>query len=394
MSSTETIQQRYYELDWLRVIAIIILLFYHVGMIFVSWDWHIKNDQTSESLENVMIWFHLWRMPLLLFISGAGTRFALGCKTPRQYLKERGKRLLIPLIFGILVIVPPQIYFEKIELYHSFWAFYPTIFEFVPYPKGNFSWHHLWFILYLFVFSSISLPLFLTLRKSNASSFFNLCASIFTKKGGLLLPLIPIAICYLLLKPIFPEETHALINDWTFFVFYLFFFLFGYLLYGDQRLWQAIKEQRHFNIIVAIACTVSFYLSDWTVAEQQVYLMALLRTLKVAVSWTWVISIVGYGRQYLCFNHPLLKYSNEAIYPFYILHQTVIVVVGYYVIKWASNPWVKYAVVATLSFIISVGIYELLVKQFNVTRFLFGLKLIRAQIHQQPDTTLLVRENR
>src|SRR5688500_16034020 len=147
MKSTD----RRHDLDWLRLIAIIILLFFHTGMLFNPWEWHIKNQETSIGFTYWMAWLHYWRMPLLLFISGAGTYLALRKRTPSEYAGERFRKLIIPLTFGMFVIVPPQIYFEHVGEYSDYGSFYKTVFDFVPYPAGNFSWHHLWFIAYLFV---------------------------------------------------------------------------------------------------------------------------------------------------------------------------------------------------------------------------------------------------
>ncbi|HEY5825639.1 MAG TPA: acyltransferase family protein, partial [Cyclobacteriaceae bacterium] len=102
---------RRHDLDWLRLIAITILLFFHTGMWFNSWGWHVKNSETSISFNYWMVWLHFWRMPLLLFISGAGTYMALGKRTPKQFVGERFTRLFIPLIFGMFIVVPPQIYY-------------------------------------------------------------------------------------------------------------------------------------------------------------------------------------------------------------------------------------------------------------------------------------------
>jgi surface polysaccharide O-acyltransferase-like enzyme len=150
--SGNSVLTRRHDLDWLRLIAILILLFFHTGMWFNTWGWHVKNSETSVAFNYWMVWLHYWRMPLLLFISGAGTYMALGKRTPGQFLKERRNRLLVPLVFGMFVVVPPQIYYEHILDYNSYWEFYKTVFQFVPYPRGSFSWHHLWFILYLFLF--------------------------------------------------------------------------------------------------------------------------------------------------------------------------------------------------------------------------------------------------
>ena len=140
--------ERRYDLDWLRVMAFALLMLFHTGMMFSSWDWHIKNLETSESFDLVMQFVHQWRMPLLFFISGSAIWFAMDRYSTWRYLLERQKRLLLPLFFGIVVVIPPQIYFERLyhhQQYDSFWDFYRTVFTTGSYPQGNLSWHHLWY---------------------------------------------------------------------------------------------------------------------------------------------------------------------------------------------------------------------------------------------------------
>src|SRR5262249_20191626 len=155
------------------------------------------------------------------FISGAGTYLALGKRTPGQFAGERFKRLFIPLVFGMLVIVPPQIYFERINLFNGYFDFYKTVFQFRPYPAGNLSWHHLWFILYLFLFSLIALPLLKYIRSERSQKFRNAVYKICSKPVGLLLiPSAVMLVTQVILRPYFPEETHALADDWAYFTYY------------------------------------------------------------------------------------------------------------------------------------------------------------------------------
>ena len=153
-------QQRKYYLDWLRVIAFYILIFYHVGMIFVPWDFHIKNNITLEWFETWMAFLSQWRLPLLFLISGMVIYYSLGKRSWKGIIAERSNRLLIPLIFGMFVIIPPQIYYERISdgvHFANYWGFLKTVFDLVPYPKevlaGIISG-------ILFIFSSIQLQLY------------------------------------------------------------------------------------------------------------------------------------------------------------------------------------------------------------------------------------------
>jgi hypothetical protein len=153
-------------------------------------------------------------MPLLLFISGAGTYMALGKRTPGQFRLERFKRLFVPLIFGMLVIVPPQIYYERIGQYANYWEFYKTVFSFIPYPKGSLSWHRLWFILYVFIYSLIAIPLLKFLRSPNSEKLRTKTLQLLGSPAGLLfIPSVFILLTQIFLRPHFPEETHDLMKE-------------------------------------------------------------------------------------------------------------------------------------------------------------------------------------
>lgn len=146
---------RRYDLDWLRVIVFVLLIFYHVGMFFVApdWGWHIKNNITYEWIKYPMLFLNQWRLPILFIISGMGTSYALSRRTAWEFAAERTKKLLLPLIFGMLVIVPPQVYVEKISkgsIQGSYFEFWPSQAFIGEYPVGNLSWHHLWRIYYCF----------------------------------------------------------------------------------------------------------------------------------------------------------------------------------------------------------------------------------------------------
>lgn len=369
------------DLDWLRLIAILILLLYHTGMWFNTWDWHVKNSETSTSFNYWMVWLHYWRMPLLLFISGAGTYMALGKRTPGQFAGERFKRLFIPVLFGMLVIVPPQIYYEHIGSYDNYWDFYRTVFELVPYPQGSFSWHHLWFVVYLLIYSLLLLPFLIYLRSPRSQGFLDKASRSMSSAGGMLfIPILVLFVTQVLLRPYFPEEKHDL-TDVAFFVFYMCFFMFGMIFYADQRLWNAAGSNRKKLLTASILILVVFYFfylnqrgdlqTPWN--EQAAELAFDISA--IFLSWSVLITVIGFGQHYLNKAHPILHYVNEGLYPFYILHQTVIISIGYYVCRLDWSIAAKYWTIAGLTLISCIGLYMLIIRPFNLMRVLFGLKV-------------------
>ncbi|HEX6892562.1 MAG TPA: acyltransferase family protein [Chryseolinea sp.] len=373
---------RRHDLDWLRLIAIIILLFYHTGMLFNPWGWHVKNDETSESFRYWMVFLHYWRMPLLLFISGAGTYMALGKRTPAEYAGERFKRLFIPLVFGMFVIVPPQIYYEHISNYASYLDFYKTVFDFIPYPKGSFSWHHLWFVAYLLLFSLIAIPLLIFLRSPRSDRFKGQLSNILSRPAGvLLIPTLGILITQIILRPYFPEETHALLDDWAFFVFYFCFFVFGSICYSSRQIWESLGNNRKHLIAAAVFVLVPFYafylhllnLIDLPWTDQQVEIS--FDVTAVFVSWFWVITVIAFGQHYLNRAQAWLNRVNEGLYPFYILHQTAIITIGYYVCQLEWSIAAKFWTVSILTIVSCTVFYLVLIRPFNLMRILFGVKL-------------------
>jgi glucan biosynthesis protein C len=373
---------RRHDLDWLRLIAIMILLFFHTGMWFNTWGWHVKNNETTVSFQYWMIWSHNFRMQLLLFISGAGTYMALGKRTSGQFAIERFRRLFIPLIFGMLVVVPPQIYYERINQFNGYWDFYKTVFQFKPYPEGgSLSWHHLWFILYLFMYSLIALPFLKFVRSSKSESFRNSAFKILSSPAGLLFfPSILILITQIVLRPYFPEETHSLTNDWAYFTYYFLFFVMGIVCYSNSRLWEVIGSNRNYLLMALLVALIPFYACyfhfrglitlPWSMNTVEI----IFDVASIFVSWFTVITIIAYGQHYLNKPHKWLSVANEGLYPFYILHQTVIIVIGYYIVQLPWGIASKYWAISFLTLFSCVGFYLLLIRPFNVTRFLFGMK--------------------
>jgi hypothetical protein len=307
---------------------------------------------------------------------------ALGKRSPKKFAGERFKRLFIPLVFGMFVVVPPQIYFEHIKEYSNYWDFYKTVFNFVPYPQGSFSWHHLWFILYLFLYSLVAIPLLNFVRADKSLTFRNTVSKYLTHPMGILLiPSLLILLTQILLRPYFPEETHDLITDWAFFTFYFMFFLMGIICYSIPDLWKAIGDNRNSLLTALLVSLIPFYTCYFHYREL-IVLPWDERTIEIIfdvtalfVSWFTVITIIAFGQHYLNKPHPWLSKINEGLYPFYILHQTVIIAIGYYICQLDWSITAKYWMISLLTAIFCVSVYLTLIRTNKLMRFLFGLKM-------------------
>jgi len=358
--------ERYDFLDWLRVIAIFVLLFYHTGMIFVGWGWHVMNEQRIEALVGPMSISHRLRMPLLFVIAGAGMWFALQRRSGVQLFRERTVRLLLPLVIGMFVIVPPQVFYER--LFQDRWQggflqfLWERTLQFRSYPEGDFSWHHLWFIAYLYVYVPLLLPLMIwwrrRARKLQAGAWIYALA-------------LPLMINEAVLKPLFPE-THNLVRDWYIFNHYLLLTGYGYLLASTPGVWQWFGTRRHQFAIGGVSVYV---VATWLFAQDVIHRDTPADAFVANVfTWLWLMAFLGYGYSHLSFCNPLLRWARDASYPIYILHQTLIVAIGYYVVQTSWSPWAKYwaVLIATL---VSCGLlYEFIVRRFGFTRFVFGMK--------------------
>ncbi len=382
-------------LDWLRMFAILGVLLFHSAMPFAAEEeWHIKDKENSYLFTEFNFFLSRFRMPLLFFISGAVSYFILQKKTGFAFIRMRFHRLIIPLLFGMLLIVPPQIYMERLTqgFKGTYFDFYPRIFDGEPYPIGNTSWHHLWFILYLFIYNLIAAPLFSWIVSDKGKAWLHRCKWIANGKWIYIL-IIPAVIAYTSLAVQFPQ-TNDLINDWSRHPYWFLFLIIGFFCIAYQPIADSLERNRKFSLLLAfitIICINYFrwnakepwdVLSDWQ-SNWRTYAYLSLFPL---TAWLWVFALIGYGKKYINRKHPILNYVNEAVYPFYILHQTVIVILAYYVVQVSDSILSKYLFIMLMTFVISILIYHLLIRPSNIMRYLFGMSRKKATNYNKVKT--------
>ncbi len=371
---------RRYDLDWLRVIVFGLLIFYHVGMFFVPWGWHIKNNTIYNWLTWPMLFLNQWRLPILFVISGMGTYYALGKRSLLQFNWERFKRLGIPLIFGMLFIVPPQIYFERLasgQFTGSYFEYFTTVAFQGVYPEGNISWHHLWFLPYLLIFSWALSLIFLRIRK-RPGKFVQWTKRFVIKPLGLYWFILPLYLWEALVEPFF-DITHDLIHDWFAIINYSTLFFFGFVLISlGDTFWKSVENIKKKALLIGLTCFVGLIIC-WHFEDG--YTRHFTEALfKVANLWSWILVLFAYAAQYLNRPSKTLAYANRAVYPFYILHQTVTITIAYYLmdLDWDFFPKTTILVVGTFG--ISWLIYDLIILRIPLLHPLFGLKPKRKEI--------------
>jgi len=371
-------RSREFGLDWLRVGAFAILIAYHTGMYFVPWPWFVKNPRSSEALSWAMSFFAVWRLPLLFFISGAGTWFNLGRRGPGAFVGERATRLLVPLLFGMLVVCPPQTYVERLAAglhYRSYLDFWETLFSFVPYPRGNLTWIHLWFLPYLFTFSVLALPLLGFLRGARGRALVERLATFCERPGRIYLFALPNVAATLALAPFWPR-TDNLVADWAHFVNSFLAFLYGFLICSSERFLRLVQRKRKEFAWAAFAAALTFYAllaTDRLHPLPPAARFAAGTVIECALALAMILALVAFAREKLDRDGPGLRRANVAVYPWYVIHQTITVLLGWYWRGWDLPLGIKYALLLTGTLLGTWLAYEI-IRRTRVTRVLFGMR--------------------
>jgi len=378
--------QRRHDLDWVRIFAFGLLVLYHVGMYYVGWDWHIKSPHAGPALEPLMLLSSPWRLSLLFLVSGAATAFLLA-RRPAGFLGSRTLRLLLPLIFGMYVIVPPQAYYEVVEkLPGGYHAGYLVFYKLYLTGYGGFcrgddclalpTWNHLWFVAYLWVYTMLLWALVRSFPRT-VDKATALAARVLAGPWALLLPIALLAAVRLALVGRF-ESTHALVDDWYNHAQYGIVFALGFLLARADGFWRSLQRLRWVSLATALAgyafIVWYFYASGYGDATPPPDALRMLqRTVWAIDQWCSIAAILGFAYRFRESDSRALRYLVPAVFPVYILHQTVIILIAWQLRPFGIAPGPEGALLVVATFAVCFGAYEI-IRRVRWLRPLFGLK--------------------
>ncbi len=355
------------DVDWLRIGATFLLFPFHSARACDGGAWHVKSPERSEVFD-VFVWLiHQFHMPLFFVLAGWSLERALATRTPGAVRRERYRRLLLPFLAGVALLSPPQAYVEAItqrgftgsigEFLGCFWT-----------SLRCFSWHHLWFLLYLLVFTLLYLPLLVRLERRT----FTLGEP---SPRDVFLAIIPFAGVEVALRWRWPGYQN-LYDDWANFAFYSLFFVAGFLL-GKLPAFEAMvhRERRRWAIgfgltIVAMLPLLALHRAGPLTGAAYV----LYSVLRAVAGVLGVAAILGYGTALANVGSRWFVYLREAALPLYILHQAVIVVLGYWVVTWALPIGMRWLALLVASLAMTMAVFHLVVRPVRPLRIAFGMR--------------------
>ncbi|CAN5361723.1 acyltransferase family protein [soil metagenome] len=377
-TANTTAPHRLYFLDWLRIIAFGLLVLYHVGMYYVRWEFHVKSPFAGPGLEPWMMLSSPWRLCLLFIVSGAATSFMLARGASGALLRSRTRRLLLPLACGMVLIVPPQSYFEVVQKYAyagsylDFLGLYFTGYKGFCASAGHClilpTWNHLWFLPYLWVYT-LMLWLVLKLRPNALDALARFAARALQGAWLMLLPIAVIIAVRLVLYARFPT-THAFFGDWFAHAMYAGMFVTGAVFARLAGIWTRLADWRWPALLVAFACWVVGWVLMASLGAQFPGPARLL--MYASFQWAALVAAIGFARHHLNADHRWRQQLTEAVFPVYIFHQTWIILLSQALLPLRWPPLFEGLVLIAATFVLSWASYEL-VRRVGVLRPWFGL---------------------
>ncbi len=380
--------RRKYYLDWLRVIALGLLILYHTGCLYAPWPYNLKSPHPLPQIEWALLALNPWRLALLFLISGVACRYLIAKLGPGGLALDRVRRLVPVLLFAMTVVIPPQTYVELLskgltrESYPQFWLFSYLGADqrlVAPLHKTMPTYDHLWFVAYLLVYSLIYAGA-AALWARRGEAWRRAPAADAPRRLPLWLlivgPAIWLIASLLVIDRWFPQ-TGWLGDDWGAHLKWGGLFVTGVLLAGRDDFWAWARRRRR-ELAVAALAGLGLQVADhawWLTGRQDPHWSSLLWSgASGAFAWATILALIGLAAQRLDRPSPALSYLNAAILPVYVLHQPILLVSAYFLFP-LGLPWPEEAgLLIAITLLGALAIYELAIRRFGLMRFLFGLK--------------------
>jgi peptidoglycan/LPS O-acetylase OafA/YrhL len=375
---------RRYDLDWLRVLAFGLLIFYHTGMLYSqNWGFHFKSQYLSSNVENAMLLLSPWRMGLIWFISGVALRFIISRFSLKTFLITRSVKILLPLLVGIWIIVPIQLYAQMSQetgLTISFWDFYSQFFDlnnplFKHYEAGiwpHVDVNHLWYLRSLWQFTLLLVLLLPLLHSRHLNSAVALCSDrpLFLATC-LLIPVI-------ILRFTWPADTLR-------YPMGLLFLLYGYLFAWQSIFWQHLK--RYLKPLIVLFCIgylliVVGYHFIWQQSGASAWQIKTVEVIYTVQRVIGVLLMLALAQRFLNHDHPKLALLNSAVFPFYLLHQSVIIALAFYLTDVQLGGFIEPVVILSLTFLMCWLMF-ICVRRIDILSPLLGLKVLGTYTKRQ-----------
>jgi peptidoglycan/LPS O-acetylase OafA/YrhL len=399
------------ELDVMRAFVVAGLVVFHSAVVFASGSsWFINDPRPSPWFTVFLLWGSLWGMPLLFVVSGMGARYALRSRSATAFMRERLGRLGVPLLTGLALLVAPMFYLSRVDqpgFHEPYWRFWLRFLNPAAIAAGipatgtwrsggdEFDPAHLWFLFSLLVFSIVLTPAFVSLRRPEGARLIGRLTGVTERHPAL--ALLVAAVPVMAVEAAFGPDRNT--GGWERLT-YAVFFVYGYLLASDRRFEQMLRRLRWWALGCAVLASVLLAMAAKIVDPSGADVVSAasppLSAAQGLAGWMWTAAILGFAGTVaarLATVRPVgsptgspastprwrrvAYYGNEAVLPFYVLHEPVIVAVAWVVVRWPAPLLIKYLSVVSASFVLTLALYEGLVRRFRLTRFLFGMKPAR-----------------
>ena len=368
---------RRYDLDWLRIGAFALLIGYHVGMLYVPWAFHVKSAYRGEPwLTGLMLALNPWRLSLLFVIAGCATGYMAARLGRGAFARERTRRLLVPLVFGMAVVVVPQVYFEVVQArgygdgFMAFWGRYLRLDQSFRTPIP--TWNHLWFVAYLLVYTLIAAAIapWGAVHPRESKPLSALASTAWLVGPWLWL--------WWLRATLFPRygSNHAMVADGYNHALYFSMFCFGLALVRRPQLWQAIDRLRWPALAFAVlggAVFISLSLGAWQALPPGDWQRAFGSAAREAQSWGAVLAALGFGQRHLNRDHPARAYLVDAVFAYYIVHQTALIALAAWLRPWQLGGALE-ATLVVAGTVLACGVTAEVARRVGWLRPLFGFR--------------------